>query len=204
MTNKFDLLNYSKLKSKTKSELEKDERFISSLVVEKLKTNPIKGNFDFKHLKEIHKEIFKDIYTFAGKDRNEMGLPGTFGKGNTLFCSGEMIPSYQNEIFSKLKKQNNLKNCKSSNQFAKAAADFLSDLNALHPFREGNGRTQRIFIEQLAQNAGYKLDLSNVPKEKMIKASELGMLKNNLKLEAIIKANLKPGKSKKQQRGISL
>lgn len=204
MANKFDLLTYNKVGAKTKEELEIRERRISLQKIKKLTLEPIKGNFDFKHLKKIHKAIFEDIYTFAGKDRNEMGLTGNFTKGDTLFCSGAMIPSYQNEVFTKLNKKNNLVNYNSVNKFSRAAADFLSDLNALHPFREGNGRTQRIFMQQLAQNAGFKLDLNNVPKEKMTVASIDGMELNNAKLEAIIKSNLKPVKDLKKQKGISI
>ena len=45
------------------------------------------------------------------------------------------------------------------------------DSNVLHPFREGNGRTQRLFIEYLALNAGYRVDFSSVTLEEMIVAS---------------------------------
>ncbi|WP_171823179.1 Fic family protein, partial [Campylobacter coli] len=80
-------------------------------------------------------------------------------------------------------------------------------LNALHPFREGNGRTQRIFLNELAKNAGYKLDLNLIPKDKMIMASvEASQLKLG-KLEAIIKTNLKSFRQNldlEQNKGISL
>lgn len=50
-------------------------------------------------------------------------------------------------------------------------AYYLSEINALHPFREGNGRTQRLFIEILAERAGYEVDFSEVSAEEMIQAS---------------------------------
>ncbi|WP_181566412.1 Fic/DOC family protein, partial [Helicobacter monodelphidis] len=107
------------------------------------------------------------------------------------FCAGEFIPNEAKRIFENLEKQNYLKDSKSLDSFAHKFADLMSDLNALHPFREGNGRTQRIFLNQLAQNTGYKLDLNLTPKDKMIEASISGMQGNNLKLESIIRLNLK-------------
>lgn len=56
-------------------------------------------------------------------------------------------------------------------EFAERAADAMAELNAVHPFREGNGRTQRVFMEQLAQAAGHDLDFTIVSKERMVQAS---------------------------------
>jgi len=67
-----------------------------------------------------------------------------------------------------LKKENCLKNC---DNIPERLAYYLSEINVLHPFREGNGRTQRLFIEYLALNAGYKVDFSSVTPEEMIVAS---------------------------------
>ena len=50
-------------------------------------------------------------------------------------------------------------------------ADFYSDVNYLHPFREGNGRTQRLFFRQLAERFGYHLDFSAVDSELMMLAT---------------------------------
>ncbi|HHT48606.1 MAG TPA: hypothetical protein GXZ98_04860 [Firmicutes bacterium] len=54
------------------------------------------------------------------------------------------------------------------------AANLLADINELHPFREGNGRTQREFLRELALNAGYTLDLSMVSRKEMLDASIQG------------------------------
>ena len=59
-------------------------------------------------------------------------------------------------------------------EFANRAADVMVDINAVHPFREGNGRTQRVFVEALAHEAGHKLDFSVVSRERMIQASIAG------------------------------
>ncbi|MBZ7980342.1 Fic family protein [Campylobacter sp. RM12640] len=122
-----------------------------------------------------------------------------------MFCNGQFIPNEVNRIFSNLEKQNYFKNCKSIDELAKNLAEFIGDLNALHPFREGNGRTQKIFINQLVQNTGYKLDLRLIDKDKMIDASIKAMDCDYKKLETLIKVNLKSFKQnleKEQSQGI--
>ncbi|EJG9599975.1 Fic family protein, partial [Campylobacter coli] len=177
-----------------------------------LELNPIKGNFDYQHLKDIHKALFKDVYTWAGKDRMEVGLHGNFGKyapnGTiTNFVPGKELDKYSKIIFDELAKNNYLKNSKDLNHFAKNLAKFMGEINALHPFREGNGRTQRIFLNELAKNAGYKLDLNLISKHKMIHACvEASQLKPG-RLEALIKDNLKNFRQNldlEQNKGMSL
>ncbi|EMY4608396.1 Fic family protein [Campylobacter jejuni] len=201
------LITDNKLGIKDKELFEKESRKYTSQRIDELLTKPIKGNFDYQHLKNIHKHIFQDVFYWAGKDRMEVGLSGFMSKGDSLFCSAEFIPGEAKKIFDDLAKNNYLKNSKDLNHFAKDLANLMSDLNALHPFREGNGRTQRIFLNELAKNAGYKLDLNLVPKEKMIKASIEAMECRNEKLEVVIKSNLKSFRQNldlEQNKGISL
>src|SRR5258708_767155 len=67
-------------------------------------------------------------------------------------------------------------------EFAHQAARLLADINKLHPFREGNGRTQRLFLDLLARQAGHQLYFDVVSRERMIQASikandgKLGMM----------------------------
>ena len=81
-----------------------------------------------------------------------------------FFCPIENIYSFADTIFQKLEKENYLKGV-SQDEFCKKAADLFGDINALHPFREGNGRTQRLFLYHLAKNAGYELDLNKLNDE---------------------------------------
>ncbi|CUU90372.1 cell filamentation protein [Campylobacter hyointestinalis subsp. hyointestinalis] len=174
---------------------------------DELRANPIQGNFNYKHLKDIHKYIFQDVFYWAGKDRMEAGLHGVFLKNNQHFVPGNELEKYSKIIFDELKSQNYLKNSKDLNHFAKDMANFMMELNALHPFREGNGRTQRIFLNDLAKNAGYKLDLNLIPKEKMIEASIKASQLKPAMLEALIKTNLKSFKQnleKENALGLSL
>ena len=138
------------------------EREITSIKLAYAKQNIIDGDFDFSHLKKIHKFLFEDIYEWAGEYRHV-----NISKGNQ-FCLWQNLESYADNVFASLEKENYLKKC---DNIAEKLAYYLSEINVLHPFREGNGRTQRLFIEYLALNAGYRVDFSSVTPEEMIVAS---------------------------------
>lgn len=165
------LIATNKLGAKNLAELYKLEKDFVNLRAKKLALSPISGDFDYKHLKDIHHFLFMDVYTWAGKDRNELGINTAFIKGETIFVPANKLDFYADEIFTELNKNGYLKNCKSDDEFFDLYAELFADLNALHPFREGNGRTQRIFLNQLAKNAGYDIDLNLIPKDAMIRAS---------------------------------
>ncbi|HEF5171464.1 TPA: Fic/DOC family protein [Campylobacter jejuni] len=206
------LIKTNKIGAKSLDELFRKERMITNKKALELGKNPIKGNFDYQHLKDIHKALFEDVYTWAGQDRMQMGLKEKFAKyapnGAIInFVPGKELDKYSKIIFDELAKNNYLKNSKDLNHFAKNLAKFMGEINALHPFREGNGRTQRIFLNELAKNAGYKLDLNLISKHKMIHACvEASQLKPR-RLEALIKDNLKNFRQNldlEQNKGMSL
>ncbi|EOZ2150519.1 Fic/DOC family protein [Campylobacter coli] len=206
------LIKTNKIGAKSLDELFRKERMITNKKALELGKNPIKGNFDYQHLKDIHKALFEDVYTWAGQDRMQMGLKEKFAKyapnGAIInFVPGKELDKYSKIIFDELAKNNYLKNSKDLNHFAKNLAKFMGEINALHPFREGNGRTQRIFLNELAKNAGYKLDLNLISKHKMIHACvEASQLKPG-RLEALIKNNLKNFRQNldlEQNKGMSL
>ena len=140
------------------------EREITSLRLAEIKNKYVKGKFNLSHLCSIHKAIFLDIYTWAGKLRTV-----NISKGNQ-FCLSDVLIEYSEEIFLKLKNEKYLIGTDQNNIFKKLSY-YLSEINTLHPFREGNGRSQRIFIEYLANVAGYEVDFSDVTNEEMIVAS---------------------------------
>lgn len=127
-------------------------------------TCPVKGSFDFRHLKDLHYFIFQDLYEWAGEIRTV-----DIGKEN-LFCRPANIESYAASIF-----RNYAPHCRCRknrpNEFVHALAEHYGDLNACHPFREGNGRTQRAFAMELCRSCGYDFDLSETTHEEMLKAS---------------------------------
>jgi cell filamentation protein len=141
------------------------EREITSLKLLKLYTKPLVQKFTFETLCKIHKIIFVDIYEWAGQIRQ-----GDFlSKGNSIFCRGQYIIENAKIIFKNIQKENNLSGLDKSD-FIERMAYYMGEINALHPFREGNGRTAREFFRQLSLNAKYTLDFNKIKKEELLLA----------------------------------
>ena len=157
LMNKFDIRDYEKLQ-----EIERD---ISYAKITYLGANPIKGDFNLKYLQKIHKYIFEDIYSWAGNIRGGK----FFFKGETAFCVANMIPTYAESIFGKLRDEKWMVGLKKED-FIQRLAYYMGEINALHPFREGNGRTQRIFFIELARRGGYKLNFSQITPSELLEA----------------------------------
>ena len=123
-----------------------------------------RGRFSVGHYKALHKHLFQDVYRWAGKYRKTRIV-----KGSSMFCYPEHIEREMKQLFSTLKQRRFLRGLR-KDQFAFAAADFLATLNAIHPFREGNGRAQLIFLRLLADKAGHPLDLTQLDPESFLEA----------------------------------
>ena len=141
---------------------------------------PIRGKYDLKHLQAIHKYIFQDVYEWAGEIRKV-----DIAKGN-MFCNVRFLSSQAAEIFGKLKEEDYLQGLE-EDDFIRQLAYYFSEINALHPFREGNGRSQRQFIRCLALHNGYVVNFANASKEEMMKASEDSFLCNYRAMEQLFK-----------------
>lgn len=150
----------NKLEIKSYKKLHDFERKIVLLKSYELRQNKIAGNFDVNHFKSIHKYLFENIYDFAGDFRNEDIAKDTFKFACFEYIEDELI-----RILDMLKNENYLKEL-DKEKLSKRLAYYLSEINVLHPFREGNGRVTREFIRQIAYNAGYNFDLKNTnPKD---------------------------------------
>ena len=134
---------------------------------------PITGRFGFAHLKNIHKFIFDDIFSWAGVPRKQ----GFISKAGTIFCRGEYIEQEANRIFNSLAVEKKLKGL-TFDQFVSRLVYYSSEINALHPFRDGNGRAAREFIRQLAAYNGYSMAWQRVPKEALLEADVMAFAKN--------------------------
>lgn len=145
------------------------ERDITSVNLAKVRSMPVKGVLDFEHLRKIHYHIFKDIYNWAGQIRSV-----NISKGN-MFCLYENIDSYGSYLFEKLRKENYLTNI-DKNFVCDRLSFFMSEINALHPFREGNGRSQRVFMSYLAKVAGYELSFDKVTRDEIIQTSNAAFI----------------------------
>lgn len=160
LRNKF---NYTSLE-----ELSDVERSFSALRTEQLLTTiDVKEIvFDAELLKYIHHYIFQDIYDWSGEYRKV-----DIAKGN-MFCRSTFIPEQVDQYMNSLAHEDFLTNL-DINGTAIRLAHYMGELNAIHPFREGNGRTQRIFIKLLALKNGFDIDYSTISSEEMLEASIL-------------------------------
>ncbi len=156
LVNKFDIHDNKKL--------EEIERKIVLAKLYELRQNHQIGNFDITHFVGIHKFLFEDIYPFAGLFRNE-----NIAKGNFSFAEWEYIEEQLKKLLDQLKEENYLQEL-DRNTFIKRLSYYMAELNVLHPFREGNGRTIREFIRQLAYKNGYVLNLKNINPKDMLYA----------------------------------
>lgn len=118
------------------------------------------AKFDFDHLKTIHGHLFKDVYDWAGQPRTT-----DLSKGKTTFERVQNIEATGKRIGNRLQEQNNLQGL-DKRQFVEKVSSLYADLNALHPFREGNGRATREFISQVARSAGYEFDNARIDNNK--------------------------------------
>lgn len=155
----------NKLNIKDNDVLKTAEEEITLIKQMELLKNPIRGNFTKTHLMNIHKFIFEDIYPFAGKIRREQ-----ISKGNTTFYPPNLINRELDKVFSKIKEYNMLREI-DEDKIINNLAYVMAELNIIHPFREGNGRSIREFIRTMAKRIGYDLNWGNVNKEDLLKAS---------------------------------
>ncbi|MCW9718161.1 MULTISPECIES: Fic/DOC family protein [unclassified Avibacterium] len=185
MLNKNGVL-INKLKIETQEELDKKEAQITAIQTAILLITPMQGQFDIAHLKAIHKHLFNEIYSWAGEIRNI-----DICKGDTMFATSSRIVPELEKLFNQLKNEQFLKST-ASEKIPARLAYYLGEINAIHPFREGNGRTQRLFIHQLAKTLGFYLNFEQVSEDEMIQASILSHKCDYSALEKIIKQGLTP------------
>lgn len=155
----------NKLNITDNSILKTAEEEITLIKQMELLKNPIGGNFTKAHLMNIHKFIFEDIYSFAGKIRREQ-----ISKADTMFYPPNLIDRELNKVFAKIKEKNMLRESDEEKVFDNLAY-VMAELNIIHPFREGNGRSIREFIRLMAKRMGYDVNWGNVDKEELLSAS---------------------------------
>lgn len=122
------------------------------------------GRLSVSHYKALHHHLFQDVYPWAGQFRTVR-----ISKNGSMFCYPENIRGEMQRLFEELRK-NKFFNELEPDAFARKAAHFLADLNAIHPFREGNGRTQLAFLAMLAAKAAHPIHLEKLNPEEMMQA----------------------------------
>lgn len=144
----------NKLNIQDSTNFEKAEREITASTICNIKYK--KPPYNLEYLQDLHQELFGELYAWAGKLRTV-----DISKGDTDFCLHWNIESQSNDLFKKLKSDEWLKGL-DENSFCEKLAEHYCDFNMLHPFREGNGRTQRLFFEHLALHNEYIIDWNTI------------------------------------------
>lgn len=148
LVNKLDIRDGQKL-----AQVEAD---ITKLRIAQWEIRPLVDTFDFEHYKAVHRYLFGDLYDWAGQMRTV-----NLAKKGTHFCPADKIEGRGKLIFERLQRLGYLRGMEHGD-FVEELTDFYCSTNELHPFREGNGRTQRVFLSQLARSAGYSLNFSEI------------------------------------------
>lgn len=163
-----------------------------------LAKTPLEGRFDLDHLKAIHKHLFGDIYAWAGELRDI-----DLAKGNSYFANHTRIVSAARPVFARLAEEGYLTGLDTA-AFSERAAYYLGEINALHPFREGNGRAQREFINHLAYKNSLSITWDNITQEDMIQASiESFHNGDTTRFSRLIRDNLQPRVKAAQADGVA-
>lgn len=125
------------------------------------------GRLSVSHYLTIHRHLFQDIYDWAGRPRTVRIF-----KGGNAFCYPENIHRELKGLFGRLREREHFRGLESA-AFVREAAAFISHLNAIHPFREGNGRSQNIFLAVLAERAGHSLHFERMDPDAFLHAMVL-------------------------------
>lgn len=155
--------------------LEAFEADATAIRMFELLENPVAGLFDVAHLRQIHRHLFQDVYEWAGEFRLV-----DISRGTSRFANFLLIDGYLSKCLAHLAQEKwfaGMAPC----EFISKMAFYMGEINAVHPFREGNGRVQRLFCSQLALNAGYFIDFECVSQDQMY-AAMIASFNGDLKL----------------------
>lgn len=139
------------------------ERDISILAASEIEFALPPYNLDY--FQQIHRQLFSDLYDWAGDLRTI-----DISKGDTRFCSFHRIQPEADKLFRALSEANWLEGMDRTS-LVTGIAELYGDLNVIHPFREGNGRAQRLLFEHIIINAGYQIDWWQVDEDEWLQAN---------------------------------
>ncbi|HEY4047323.1 MAG TPA: Fic family protein [Acidobacteriaceae bacterium] len=170
--------------------LDKFERFTTAAAAVELELNPVRGSFDRAHLQQIHRELFREVFPWAGELRpTDLRRPGF-----PPFVRKEFLAVTLDNTLAALAAEKHLKGL-NEETFSARVAHYFGEINHIHAFREGNGRTQREFFRELAAEAGYRLNWNRVKPALMYEASiQSHQHTDNSGLIAVIRSSIEPPK----------
>lgn len=127
--------------------------------------DPIKGRFTMNHLLRIHRFLFEDVYPFAGRLRREQ-----ISKGDTLFYPPNLIERELRRVFREIHEREMLREKEPQAQL-RHLSHVMAELNIIHPFREGNGRSIRELIRCMALMYGLFINWGNTDRDALMDAA---------------------------------
>ena len=148
---------------------------------------PIPGAFDLPHLQAIHRHLFGDLYEWAGHLRTV-----DLTKDTSRFAHHAHLERAAAPIFRDLAQENHLRGLEPA-AWSRRAAHYLAELNALHPFRDGNGRALRALFSQVAHDSGYTIVWKHMTQADMLEASRRSFSGDLAPLTTLIQRNLHRG-----------
>lgn len=163
----------NKLGAKTQAQLDKSEADITYAIIATLEqgSRVKKLIFNAQLLRELHEEIFRDIYDWAGELRKEV-----ISKGNSTFAHPDHIARCLEDALKGVEQDSRLNG--SREDLVEALSEYYGELNAVHPFREGNGRAIRTFLFLLAHKHGHTIAWGEMDPDENIRACTLAMSKD--------------------------
>lgn len=155
----------NKLGIKDQNELDAVEKQITLLRGIQAEQQMEFKNVDFDFYKGLHCLLFGDLYDWAGCLRTI-----NISKKGTVFCDHSQLENVGTKKFERLEKLGFLCGMQEGSFFDELA-ELYHDMNMLHPFREGNGRTLRLFITLLVRNTGRDIDFAKCGSDIMMIAA---------------------------------
>ena len=172
LRNKADLLD--------QAALDAFEADATAVRMVELVNQPLQGKFDLKHLCAMHRHLFQDVYDWAGEIRTV-----DISRGASRFANFNLIEAYLTGQLEGIAKENYLQDL-APDAFVLRLAHYLGEINAAHPFREGNGRVQRLFCAQLAEQASYFIAFETVDQVRMYEVMIASFNGNNQPLTSLL------------------
>lgn len=157
LINKFDIKDDAKLKAL--------EGKVTFAKVSKLEKTPLKNGFNEDDYRAIHKEIFEPLFDWAGEYRTI-----NLSKKGTLFADYKTISELLRKCLKRMRDMDYFRGL-DFNAFVDEIVDIYCSTNFIHPFREGNGRTQRVFITQLIRYNGYEIKFADIDSDYLMLAT---------------------------------